>query len=127
MPLVVHILEEDLAAWELSHAGEKIYPRSGKLYHYRLRLGPGISQEMAEQIQVITPAPLKDLVDQDLVCFVNIEKGWMFRKIGAHSELKFQLKRPSEELRGQRRLRLRIKSIDTSSRPPRVMLEEFKR
>src|SRR5260370_42675956 len=102
MPLIIPILAEDLASWEQSHSTWS--PRMASHHHYRPRLGPGMSQELAEQIQVVVPAPLEDLVDQDLVCFVNIEKGWMSRAIGARPEVKFQLKRPTEELRDPRRL-----------------------
>jgi hypothetical protein len=127
MPLIVHILGEDLELWEPA-------ARSIRSWHYRPRLGLEMSQELAEQIQLIAPAPLNDLVGRDMDCYVNIEKGWMSRKIGAHPEVKFHLKMPvpKDNPRDRRRLRLRIKSIDASSQPPKVILEslrpeEFKR
>ncbi|HLW51337.1 MAG TPA: hypothetical protein VKW06_00715 [Candidatus Angelobacter sp.] len=123
MPLIVHILEEDLAGWELSHRGRMVSPPGGWSHHYRPR---DLAGEEYEQVQVISPAPLEELVDQDLLCHINIEKGWMSKQVGAHPEVKFQLRRLTRLLEGTpRRLRLRIRSIDASSRPPRVELEEF--
>lgn len=109
MPLMVRVLKEDLPDWEPA-------ARSPQAHHYRPRLGPGVDQETAEQIQVMAPAPLEDLADQDLVWFVSIEKGWMSKKVGSRPEVKFQLKDANEPLREPRRLRLKIKSLDKTSR-----------
>jgi hypothetical protein len=119
MPLIVHILKEDLAGWEPAM-------RSLRAHHYRPRLGPGIDQGIAEQIQVLAPVALEGLIGQDLVCFIMVDKeGWMSKKIGRRPEVKFQLKRPTEVLLDPRRLRLKIKRLDKNSRPPVVILEEL--
>jgi hypothetical protein len=139
MPLIVRILAEDLAAWELTH-------QTAAAYHYR---PAGVPVTLAERVQVVSPAPLQDLVGKDLVCFINIEKGWLSRDLGKRPEVKLQLKRPREPIRDPRRLRLRasiewdhggaeeimeerwgqsvrIRAVHGSSKPPRVTLEEFK-
>lgn len=113
---IVRILAEDLEGWELEHT-------TAGFYHYR----PRIEGEAREQIQVRSPAPLERLVGQDMFCFVNLEKGWLSKKIGTHPEVKFKLKVPDEPLRDPRRLRLRISEIDTSQRPPRVLLSELEK
>lgn len=134
MPLIVHVTQEDLAGWELTHKSPAGLPVSSSRerahdtglalnYHYRPR---NLAGEEYEQIQVIAPAPLEELVDQDLVCHLNTEKGWMSKKVGAHPEVKFQLRWLSRLLEGSpRRFRLRIHAIDTTRRPPWVQLEEF--
>lgn len=142
MPLIIHILEEDLAGWELTH-------QSARAYHYRPRLAPCawritpdrsgavslfgapvvgmsmIAPELAEQIQIVSPARLEDLAGQDMFCHINVEKGWMSKKVGFHPEIKFQLKALRENIHEGRRLRIRIKEIDQGMRPPRVILEEL--
>lgn len=131
MPLIIRITAEDLAGWELTN--KTVSPewkdgvmtgKSGMNYHYRPRLA-GELEQFADRIQVVSPRPLVKLVGKDMVCFVNVEKGWMSRDLGVRPEVKFKLKAPAEELRDPRRLRLKIKAIDTSTRPPRVMLEDF--
>lgn len=111
---IVRILAEDLAGWELEHT-------TAGFYHYR----PQLAGEVREQIQVMSPAPLDGLVGRDMFCFVNVEKGWLSKKIGAHPEVKFKLKVPTEALRDPRRVRLKIKQLDTSQRPPRVLLADL--
>ncbi|HEV7672992.1 MAG TPA: hypothetical protein VGQ12_00535 [Candidatus Angelobacter sp.] len=126
MPLIIRITAEDLAGWELTH---KVGPSFGmgrmQTYHYRPRLA-GELEQYAERIQVVSNWDLNDWVGKDMVGFVNVEKGWMSRDLGVRPEVKFKLKAPAEELRDPRRLRLKIKAIDTSTRPPRVTLEDYK-
>lgn len=113
MPFVVRVLAEDLDGWTLEN-------QTSKFYHYR----PRLPAEIAEQIQIVSPAPLSELIDQDMVGFINVDKGWMSKKIGARPETKLQLKSPKEVVRSKSRLRLKIKAVD-DSRPPRVTLEEY--
>lgn len=126
MPLIIRITAEDLADWELTH---KVGPSFGmgrmRTYHYRPRLA-GEMEQFVERIQVVSNWDLNEWLGKDMVCFVNVEKGWMSRDLGVRPEVKFKLKAPAEELRDPRRLRLKIKAIDTTTRPPRVTLEEFK-
>lgn len=156
MPLIIRITAEDLAGWELTHGrswaegtcpscrGASNNPASKVVgqglrdevvcndpfhrensYHYRPRL-TGELEQYIERIQVVSSKPLINMVGKDMVCFVNVEKGWMSRDLGVRPEVKFKLKAPAEELRDPRRLRLKIKAIDTSTRPPRVTLEDYK-
>ncbi|HEV7523222.1 MAG TPA: hypothetical protein VGP89_19125 [Candidatus Angelobacter sp.] len=148
MPLIIRITAEDLAGWEMTQhyanktwfepqdrvdiegggftrLGEQAITNQSESFHYRPRLA-GELEQYAERIQVVSPSELKEWVGKDMVCFVNVEKGWMSRDLGVRPEVKFKLKAPAEELRDPRRLRLKIKAIDTSTRPPRVTLEDYK-
>lgn len=114
MAFIVHILAKDLEGWELEN-------QTAGYYHYR----PRLEGEVREQIQILSPMPLERLLDRDMFCLVTIERGWMSKKVGSHPEVKFKLKNPEEPLRDSRRLRLKIESIDTATRPPRVILEAW--
>lgn len=116
MPLIVRILAEDLAGWELEN-------RTAKFYHYR----PSWAPQAYEQIQLLSPEPLGELVGKDMVCFVNMEKGWKSKKLGKRLEVKFQLRHPAEPIRDARRVRLRgsVEIDHVKGGPPRVELEEI--
>ncbi|MCI0350606.1 MAG: hypothetical protein L0Z53_14375 [Acidobacteriales bacterium] len=132
MPLIVHVLDEDLDQWELYehefHRGPTYQDeqrRSRRPYHYRLK--QTIYRAEIAAIKLDSPERLDRLVDQDVFCLVSMEKGYLSEKSGGRPSVRFKLNRMKEAVREPaRRWRLSIEAIDTSRQPPWVKLKEWK-
>jgi hypothetical protein len=132
MPFIVRVLADDLEQWELYEHEVSRGPtyveeqqQSRRPFHYRLQ--QRVYRPEFSAIKLDAPDRLDRLLDQDLFCFINIEKGYLNEKTGDRPSVRFKLDRLTRSIiEPARRLRLRIESVDTSKHPPRVMLEEWK-